>query len=159
MRFFHRRKEGFRKHAVVYIARSGSKVLVAAMHYNGADGVLIEGDDVRSISGVEDVVSLSETVLSAIDRSSVRPERNLGDRTLRDWPTFRESGVRSVRRFHAEYVRIQVSGENEANVSLRIEGDPEPNADLTVCCTVAPFSPRVGEACLEVWKACRDRRF
>jgi hypothetical protein len=69
------------------------------------------------------------------------------------------SGKRSVHQFESGFIRLQISGANEANIIAMIEGFPEKDADLRVLSSANPAVPGVlGDSCLSVWRACRDRR-
>jgi hypothetical protein len=145
------------RHAAIYIDRKGTKAIVVARHYNGSGGVLVEDEAPTVVDGLGDTEELTSVVSRALASSSVRDEVNLRERTVADWPAFRASGVRSKRAFEADFIVLSVHGANESNVTYVLEGYPEPHAKLWIGAAVPANSSELGDRCLDVWRACRDR--
>jgi hypothetical protein len=155
-----RRTHRHRRHATVYIDRGGAKAIVVAQHYNGGPGgVLIEDDQPTVLGDLEDDLALSAAIEDALVRSQVRPERDLRSMGRSDWPAYKASRASSMRAFEASFIRLSISGANEANIIFEIEGMPVPdpvNHELHVV-AYAGRSLDMGRQCLRVWRACRDR--
>ena len=150
-------RDSFKQRCTVFINRSGQPAIVVAQHYNGRGGFLVE-DEAPIVLPEVGPPELGTTVIAALKATCVRPARNYRNRKLTDWPAFRSSGARSVRVFEEDFVRLQISGANSANIIYRIEGWPHKNARLRVIREVSMGSAAaIGDACLDVWRACRDR--
>jgi hypothetical protein len=151
------REQSHQRHAAVYIDRKGTKAIVVAQHYNGPGGVLVEDDGPTVVEDLTDTEKLTSVVVQALASSSVRDEVNLREPVAKDWPAFRVSGAKSKRAFEADFIVLSVHGATEANLTYLLEGFPEPNAELWVGAAVPASAPELGDRCLDVWRACRDR--
>jgi hypothetical protein len=146
------------RHAALYIDRVGKTAIVVTLHYNGMGGFLYEDTAPSMIERSQDSKSVGTAVLTAFEKSEIRPPTTHRDQKLTDWPAFQSSGCRSVRQFEADFIRIHIYGANEANLIYAIEGSPEKDAELRVLTSAPSASPaKLGERCLAVWRACRDR--
>jgi hypothetical protein len=154
--------EKVRRHATVYIDRERRMAIVVSVHRNGAGGVLVEDGEPRVLTISEDRAELGAALQEALKASTVRPAKNLRDLKRSEWPAYQSSGRKSVKAFEADFIRLDVSGANEANVTYVIEGSPEQECELRVraAASAAPgLAKELAEKCLLVWQACRDRRF
>lgn len=150
----------FRKHARVFAHRTDSKVLVVTMNYVGGIGALqTEARDVFVLELGNDRSVVADAILKALDATCVLPEQNLRDKKRSDWPAYQASGCRSIRQFEADFVHVHVSGANEFNHFVWIEGWPEKGAALSVRCSASLDAPAIGVACARVIDACRTRQF
>jgi len=153
---FSRRKS--KKHAALFIDRAGTCAIVVPMHYNGRGGVLFEDADALTLHPLPEPEPLGAAVFAATERSQVRPETSHGGWKLTDWPAFKASRARSVKQFEADFIRIHIAGANEANIIYQLEGLPEKDAELRVLASANPrLAHQLGDRCLAVWRACRDR--
>lgn len=146
-----------RKRSSLFIDRAGTCAIVVPLHYNGRGGFLYESDPVvlRPLPAPEE---LGLALNDAMNGSQVKPERSHRGAKLTDWPAYKASGARSVKRFEADFVAIHVSGANEENIIYLIEGYPEKNAELRVLASANPKPPaQLGERCIDVWRACCSR--
>lgn len=149
-----------KRHAALYIDRVGKTAVVVTLHYGGKGGFLYEDSAPSVIERSEDPDSVGTAVLQALEKSEIRPLISHRDKKRTDWPAFQSSGCRSVRQFEADFIRIHIHGANEANLIYAIEGSPEKDAELRVVTSASPLPPaKLGERCLAVWRACRDRSF
>ena len=149
----------FAKHARVFASRAGSTLLVVPQHYVGGPGALmIESPDVVVLERTDDHSPLANAILRALDSTRVLPDQNLRDKKRSDWPAYRASGCRSISKFEAEFIAVNVSGANESNHFVWIEGWPEKDAELSVRCSSILESPGLGTACLRVIDACQSRQ-
>ena len=148
------------RHAAVYIDRQGKTAIMVALHRNGRGGCLVEDEQPRLITVTEYLEDFGKALLEVFLASEVRAERNLRHSKSTEWPAFKASGLRTVRKFESDFIRLELSGANSTNVICMIEGEPETNSELKI---VASANPRLlavfAERCLLVWRACRDRVF
>ena len=144
------------QHVALYIDREGSRVIIATMNRNGAGGLLIEEAEPTVLSGPIDSEVFAPALLKALARTEVRPERNLRDHKLTDWPAFRASGAKSARAFERDFVRFHIQGMNEFNVVYLIEASPVKDAELTIHSSFEAGNSSAGvtSKCLRVWRAC-----
>jgi hypothetical protein len=146
------------RHAALYIDRAGEAGIVVPLHYNGRQGPLVE-DENPVVLRPPGPVALSDAIGDAMGRSIIQKEIALRDSKLTEWPAFRASGSTSVRRFESEFIKLLISGANDANVTLIVEGWPEFGSELAISTAISASSIELGERCLLVWRACRDRVF
>lgn len=152
-------KEKLRQSASVFVARTGSLAIVVTMHQN-QDGIWYEDDTPSVLREPLTATELGQAVARAMQGTSKRP-KNLGITKPSDWPAYRASGARSVRRFEDEFIHLTIDGANEANLVAVVTGSPEKDARLEVTGSVSlSTSPTaLGDLVLRVFQACRDRRF
>jgi hypothetical protein len=102
---------------------------------------------------------LGNAVAEAMGKTD-RRARNARDTKLADWPAYKASGERSVRKFEESFIGVSVEGANAANLVAVITGNPEKDAVLQVTSTISTgiVPAELGERVLQVYEACRDRR-
>jgi hypothetical protein len=151
-------REAMKKFARVFIGRVGSPVIVVGMHMDEHD-VWYEDDNPTTLNKPFTAEDIGTAVAEAM-RKTDRKARNTSDSKLTDWPAFKASGLRTVRRFEESFVEISVEGANAANMGAIITGSPEKDANLQVTSSISTgvVTAEFGERILEVYKACLDRR-
>ncbi|MDU0460749.1 MAG: hypothetical protein RW306_18625 [Geobacteraceae bacterium] len=151
-------EQKFKQAAAVYINRKGDTAILVTLHYNGVGGFLFEDQTPKIVAISDCVEDLGACLRSALVATEVRPAKSFADHNPSDWPAFKSSGLRTIRKFESEFIRLSVEGANGANISCRIEGEPAINSELKVTTSANPCLPRqLGEKCLLVWRACRDK--
>jgi hypothetical protein len=152
--------ETHRRHASVFISRNADKAVIVPMHFH--EGVYVEDESVTSTETPLDPRLLGTLIREALMRSQCRSGNAWRGGSPRQWPAFRASGVRTVKSFERDYIRVSVVGANEANIIWEIEGYPAKDAELRVRATVSAgqrFLVTLGERVLGVYHACRDWPF
>jgi hypothetical protein len=144
---------------VAFIGRGGTRAIVAANHYNGPGEVLTEDEHPVVITAPIESPRLGGAILAALRATEVRQEKNLRERKVTEWPSFRASGAESVREFERDFIRMSVSGVNSSNLIYAIESSPPWDDALSVSVSVPSHAEpsEVTRQCLRVWRACRDR--
>jgi len=151
-------EQKFKQQAAVYINRNGDTAILVTLHYNGDGGFLFEDDTPKVVAITDCVEDLGNSLHSVLVATEVRSAKSFADHKPSDWPAFKSSGLRTIGKFESEFIRLLVGGVNEANITCRIEGEPAKNSELKVSASANPCLPRqLGEKCLLVWRACRDR--
>ncbi len=99
------------------------------------------------------------TAIAEEMRKTERRARNACDGKLTDWPAYKSSGERVVRKFEESFIEISVEGANAANLIAVITGNPEKDAVLQVTSTISTgvVPEELGERVLLVYEACRTR--
>jgi hypothetical protein len=153
-----RPREAMKKFARVFIARSGSRAIAVGMHMNEHD-MWYEDDAPTVLNKPFTVEDLGNAIAQAM-RKTDRRSRNARDNKVTDWPTFKASGERSIRKFEESFVEVSVEGANAANLVAIVTGNPEKDAVLQVTSTISTgvVPAELGERVLQVYEACRDRR-
>jgi hypothetical protein len=151
-------REAIKKFARVFIDRLESTIIVVAMHINEND-IRYEDEGPAMLKKPFTAEDLGTAVAEAMKKAE-RRNNFLRDRKLSDWPAYRASGQRTVRKFEESFISISVEGANAANLVAVISGDPEKGSVLQVTSTISTgVSPAdLGERILLVYNACRDRR-
>lgn len=150
--------EAIRKFARVFIARSGSKAIAVGMHMNEND-VWYEDDVPTVLNKPFTDEDLGNAIAEAM-RKTDRRARNARDNKLTDWPAFKASGERSIRKFEDSFIELSIQGANAANLVAIVTGNPEKDAVLQVTSTISTgvVPAELGERVQHVYEACRDRR-
>lgn len=108
---------------------------MAALYFNSA-GIYYEQD-----SPVVVEKDLWNGVVPHLRRALARfafREANLRETRLTDWPSYRASGERSVRRFQEEYLCIQVRAINDAELLYDASSKPIGEGDVALHVTLNP---------------------
>jgi hypothetical protein len=150
--------EAMKKFARVFIARSRARAIVVGMRMNEHD-VWYEEDSPTVLEEPFTADDLGNAIAVAMGKTE-RKTRNLRDGKLTDWPAYKASGERAVRKFEESHIEISVEGANAANLIAVITGNPEKDAVLQVTSTISTgvVPAELGERVLLVYEACRDRR-
>jgi len=105
------------------------------MHFNSA-GIRYEQDN-PVVMGSTEWENIAPSLRSALARFSFR-EANLREGRLSDWPSYRASGLRSVRQFQHEYLCIWVIAINDAELFYDAYCHPRGEADIALHVTLNP---------------------
>jgi hypothetical protein len=110
------------KSAALYLPFEAS-VAVAAAHHSNETGPCYEHEDAIALSNWRDPVELAQAVREALARFS-RKDRDLSHSKKSEWPAFRASGCRSVKKFESSYQRIMIKALNHAELMYRASLEP-----------------------------------
>jgi hypothetical protein len=115
----------------------GKPAIVAPLHFNSA-GILYEQEN--------PLIALNATwqgvvpsLRDALQRFSFR-DANLRDHLLTDWPSYKASGLRTVRQFQSDYHVVQIAAVNEAELFFHASSQPRDEKDVTLNVTLNPYS-------------------
>ncbi|RYE28228.1 MAG: hypothetical protein EOP48_33720 [Sphingobacteriales bacterium] len=88
-------------------------------------------------------------------------DKNLREHKSTDWPAFRHSKMKTVRGFEADYIRVSVTGLDENNHTLRIEGLPYKDSDLSVTSMISAHTEpiNIGDRINKVIEVCLTGKF
>ena len=132
-------KEGdLRRRCVLYFHRSKAEVIIATQFKVPPHEYAryFEHEDAISTCPTDDAAALGKAVKDHFIASRERKEEKRLDKpSKKDWPAFKASRLRSVARFERDYIIVEVSGANKANIIVRLETEPLPNEiKLTAHC-------------------------
>lgn len=137
---------------LVQIFFSGTRFIVASTHRNQA-GVYYEQAAPVVLDDVQPAV-LGAAFRKAFLECSFQA-RDLSTWKKSDWPSYRASGLTSIKAFEREYTAIQCCGLNPANVTVRASrlypGDPEMELSISFNPMLDP--DKVGGMLLRLAKA------
>ena len=144
---------GREKQARVYFRRDGKQVLVVAVHGNPA-GLRIEADGPLSLTSWDEE-ALGDSILTALDQSTIVTRDRQGDATLK------VSGEPSPRAFEAVFIPINVVGATEANLVYLLQGVADKASNLVLSATLSSLAPPADFArhATRIFQICRDRKF
>jgi len=150
----------YRHLARVFVSRNDETAIIVALHYNGPKGLLFEDEHPVVLRGPLEATRLGHETKVALEKMQIRAYVSFANDKLKDWPAFKASRMKSGRKFEQEFIDIELSGANEANLVYAIEGHPEKDAELkmlaSISSAVAPH--KLGERIISDYRACRDRR-
>jgi hypothetical protein len=141
-------------HRMAFIyAAEGKPTIVAPLYFNSA-GIYYEQDAPAVVANDSwDVVvpHLREALAGFVFRDA-----NLREGCLTDWPSYRVSGERSVRRFQHNYLCIQVRAVNEAELFYDASSKPPGEPDIVLHVTLNPHGPdeEIGRLLAKLFSRC-----
>jgi len=151
-------REAIKKFARVFIDRSGSRAIAVGMHMNEND-MWYEDDAPAVLNKPFAAEDLGHTIAREMAKTD-RRATNARHSKLTDWPAFKASGQRSIRKFEDSFIEISIQSANAANLVAVITGNPEKDSILQITSTISTgvVPAELGERVLQVYEACRDRR-
>ncbi len=151
-------REAMKRFARLFIARLGSRAIAVGMHMNEND-MWYENDSPIVLNAPFTAEDLGRAVAQAMGKTD-RRAWNARDAKLTDWPAFKASGERSIRKFEGSFIEISIQSANASNLVVIVTGNPEKDAVLQVTSTMSTsvVPAELGARVLRVYEACRDRR-
>jgi hypothetical protein len=149
-------REAIKKFARVFISKSGSPAIVVGMQVDERD-LWYEHENpviLRHPFTAEDLGNAVAQEMRKTNRRATKLEKK-----ITEWPAFKASGLRSLRKFEESFIEISVQSVNAANLSAIITGSPEKEAILLVTSTISTgvITTEFGDRILQVYKACVER--
>lgn len=123
----------------VYIA--GTRAIVAPVHRNLA-GIYYEQPDPIVLHGPPGALPLGTAFRQAYEAFSVK-DANLGSTRKSDWPSYKASGLRSMKEFERQYTTILCYALNPSNAVFRASTAHPALADIELS---VHFNPLQEEA-------------
>ena len=127
------------RRAHIYLGATVKEAIVAALHHNSA-GILFEQDGPAVIADWRQAPGLGVALRFALERFSLQ-ERNLRDYKKTEWPSYRASNSRSVRKFEATYIRISVQALNEVELFYDAYACPPGEEEISLHVTLNRCGP------------------
>ena len=131
-------KKQFSKMISVYFSKDYKRILIAPFFIDEA-WVYYEQDDVESLDLDVDDKLLGEALKRNLNKFDKR-ETDLRRQNLTDWPSFKASGLKTVKEFEKKYFRISVSGLNEANIILAMDAEMKSKYEIDLRTTISAFA-------------------
>ncbi|MBI3407960.1 MAG: hypothetical protein HY040_06345 [Planctomycetes bacterium] len=97
----------------VYCRPESNQAIVAAVFNHG--GMTAEKPGDTSVVAFSDSEALKRTIKAALDRCEYEENCNYLGSKRTDWPAFQASGYKTVKRFEADFIRLDIRGVNEKN--------------------------------------------
>lgn len=163
------------KRVNIYISSEHKQVIIAPL-YQTEEGVVYEQDNCRSLPYPVTAEMLGSEVMAAFNQFYLDHKHPgnisglevldgyrgfyVGETKQTGWAAHKMSKLKTVAAFEDSYMYISVSGANEANRTLIIEGSPSNSNDLWVKTSISTFAQReqIGEKVLKVYYACLNRK-
>lgn len=163
------------KRVNVYISSEYKQVIIAPL-YQTEEGVVYEQDKCSSLPYPVSGEMLGNEVMGALNQfyldkkhpgnisglSVLNGYRGfyVGETKYGGWSAHKMSGLKTVEAFEEGYTYISISGANESNITLNIEGSPSNSNDLWVKTSISTYAQReqIGEKVLKVYYACLNRK-
>ena len=148
------KKQNAVKSVSVYISSVHEQIIIAPYYKNKA-GIYFEQEVCSVLSYPVDYSLLGEEVIRNFHLFKIKDE-NLRERKQKDWAALRYSKLKTLKAFEAAYVKIGISGVNESNIILVIEGVFSYDKELNITASISPFSHKeaIGKLIIKVYKTC-----
>ena len=105
-----------RKMICLYFSTSHDQVIIAPFYKNYA-GIYYEQDVCTTYSLSTDNETLGNEIISAFYKFEIK-DKDLARHKKSDWPAYKHSKTKTMKSFEECYVRMELSGANEANIIL-----------------------------------------
>jgi hypothetical protein len=139
----------------VHIHISERNIIVAAMHMNLA-GVYYEQSEPIVVEGTPSAGPFGRAFREAFDRFSIK-DADLRDSKRTEWPSFRASGLRSVKEFESQYRQMTCYGVDSSNAVVRATVEHPSRLEIELATSFNPCLPAetVGECLLRLLEAAK----
>jgi hypothetical protein len=143
----------------IYASSKHSQIIFAPISKNYA-GIRYEQDECFSYDFPISDLLLGEYALKYFHLFNIK-DKNLREHKPTHWPALRNSKVKTVRNYEADYIRVSVTGLDENNHTLRIEGLPYKDSDLSVTSMISAHTKpiNVGDQINKVIEVCISGKF
>ena len=143
----------------IYASSKHGQIIFAPMSKNFA-GIRYEQEECFSCDFTISDLLLGECALKYFYLFNIK-DKNLREHKSTDWPAFKHSKVKALRSFEADYIRVSVTGLDENNHTLRIEGLPYKDSDLSVTSMISAHTEpiNIGDRINKVIDVCLSGKF
>jgi len=143
----------------IYASSKHGQIIYAPISKNLA-GIRYEQDECFLYEFPLSELLLGEYTLRYFDLFNTK-DKNLREHKSTDWPAFRHSKVKTVRSFEADYIHIGVTGLDENNHTLKIEGLPYKDSELSVTSRISAHTEpiNIGDRINKVIEVCLTGKF
>jgi len=131
-------KQQFSKMVAVYLSSEYKKILITPFFINEA-WVYYEQENVESLNYDVDDKLLGEALKRNLDKFKQK-DSDLTKQKLTDWPSFKASGLKTVKEFERKYLRIGVSGLNKANIILALDAEMKSKYEIDLRTTISAYA-------------------
>jgi hypothetical protein len=147
------------KSVSIYASSKHGQIIFAPISKNFA-GIRYEQDECFSCDFPVSDLLLGEYALMYFHLFNIK-DKNLREHKSTDWPAFRYSKMKTVRSFEADYIWVGVTGFDENNHTLRLEGYPYKDSDLSVTSMVSAHTEpiNIGDRISKVIEVCLTGKF
>ncbi|HYF32051.1 MAG TPA: hypothetical protein VD993_13100 [Chitinophagaceae bacterium] len=156
---FKKKRQQYPNSVSIYASEKHQQIIFAPISKNFA-GISYEQEKCFSYDFPIADLLLGEYMLKYFKLFEIK-DKHLRALKLTDWPAYKHSKVKTVRAFEADYVRVSVTGLDETNNTLEIEGLPYKDSDLTVRSVIwARTEPiNIGDRINKVIQVCLTGKF
>jgi len=109
----------------VYVPVEGNVALVAATWNHG--GLFAEKPDGVERCPASEVGALGQMISRKLGECEFREYFDYSRRRKSDWPSYQESDCKTLREFESAYIRYDVRGANEVNITWVVTSPELPN--------------------------------
>src|SRR4051794_34486291 len=128
----------------VYCRPETNRAIVAAVYNHG--GLTAEKPGGAAAVAFADAEALTRAIQAALDGCEYGGEFDYSGLRRTDWPAFRASGYKVVRRFEADFIRLGVRGVNEKNLFYAVTSPEFGDFGLHLKVTVNAHTAEYGDA-------------
>ena len=115
MNLFSKNPKRYVKQCFVYISKVDESALVAKTYNHG--GMFAEIDEGVHKSDVSKAADLGQLIINAFSECKFELDFDYSNMKKSDWPAYKKSGYKTIKRFEKEYSRYSIQGANEHNVT------------------------------------------
>ncbi|MDJ0917470.1 MAG: hypothetical protein QNJ05_06860 [Woeseiaceae bacterium] len=140
----------FIQHCGVCCNAEKDSAIVAAKFNHGGPIAEIPGGAVAV--PYSDQSGLDRAIRDALGACIYELEYNYKDSKPSDWPSFQESGYKTIRKFEADYVCLRIRGTNARNIHFLLESPSFGMNSLRLASTVNPGASDFGSAVHQIYE-------
>jgi len=138
LNFFKKTEKEFEKSMAIYISSEYGKILIAP-HYVDESWLRYEQEEIEILN----LDCYDEILGKSIKRNfNMFAKKNIAGkkRTLKDWPSYKASKLKSVKEFEKKYLKISINGANEANLFMVCEADMKSVNNINLTSSISAFA-------------------
>jgi hypothetical protein len=159
LNLFKKEKKEIPKMVVLYLSCDLDKVLIAP-HYVDESWLRFEQENIEILNFNCTNELLGESIKRNFEKFA---KKNIGDkkRTLKDWPAYQASKLKSIKEFEKKYYRITISGANEANIILVFVADMKLINEVNLTSSISAFAEneRIGYLTKKLYEIQLSKKF
>ena len=132
-----------RKGLHLYISEHYNSIIVTPLLINKA-GIYYESEQSRTMKLWPTPDELGLAIKESLE-ASIEVDINLRDRKSTDWPSFKQSKLKTVKEFESKYSLILILASNEANNSYDARMVPQNDEELSIHISINPVPARLAK--------------
>ena len=132
-----------RKGLNIYISESFKKIIITPLLINKA-GIYYESRQSRTLQLWPDLEELGFAIKESLELCQ-EIDINLRDRKSSDWPSYKQSRLKTRKEFKSNYSQILIMAFNETNLLYDASMFPESEEEISLHITINPIPIRLAE--------------
>lgn len=128
----------------MYLLREGGTAIIASTYNHG--GLFAEKPEGAVSRKASIIEALGQQIKQKLDECEYKEEFNYSGAKKRDWPAYKEAGLKTIKTFESNFARYSIRGANDANIIWQIASpELENGVDLHSTISASASAAEIGE--------------